>query len=408
MVDYLLTKDKAIETYQELLMEWDIQDESQLIKMFQYNQSEFIVGFEQLASHFSISKNFVLTYLQQIAIIQVDGRYIVQPINISSAQEDKNKIELLIRTTFKQIPIEYWVDGVQAFRFYQKFVQQIMSKTQARKFLEEVTLRITKRNKKSLAIKQIQMLHLVYHFSVRSRFTVKQAQLIQRKWSSGKWALTEKEKTMLSYILMQEAHRRMHDEVTLKHALYLIENDRLANVAVELILDYGHLLTTFKPDQDIYVKDYRSNYLEHTFYITIEVLDRQQKYEEIVGILKQFPIASCEALSLYLHTKEIDYLAQLEATMQRDIAYIVDQTHENIRKSIKRWQNLYLVEGTRENKIARQVSSHTCRLLKALFLTEQFSLFDKLMTAYNKYFFIEEDYLNLKKSIASKMQLIES
>lgn len=408
MVDYLLTKDKAIETFQDLLTEWDIQDESQLMKMFQFTQSEFIVGFEQLARQFSISKNFVLTYLQQIAIIQIDGRYIVQPIHISSAKEDERKLELLIRTTFKQIPIEFWVDGVQSFRFYQKFVPQIMSKTQARKVLEEVTLRITKRNKKSLAIKQIQMLHVVYHFSLKSRFTVKHAQLIQRKWGSGKWALTEKEKTMLAYILMQETARRMQDEMTLKHALFLIENDRLANFAVELILDYGHLLPPFKPDSNIYVKNFRANYLEYTFFLTIEVLDRLQRYEEIVGILKQFPIASCDALSLYLHTREIDNLVQLEATMQRDIAYIVDQSHKNIRKSLQKWNYIYTVEGTKEYKIARQISSHTCRLLKAIFMTEQYSLFDKLMTAYNKYFFFEDDYLHLKNFVSSKMELIEN
>ncbi|PKC51057.1 hypothetical protein RhiirA1_484644, partial [Rhizophagus irregularis] len=50
--------------------------------------------------------------------------------------------------------------------------------------------------------------------------------------------------------------------------------------------------------------------------------------------------------------------------------------------------------------IALMASKHICNLLKALFATEQYDLFDKLMEVYTKYLKVEQHFFELRDFVA--------
>ena len=74
--------------------------------------------------------------------------------------------------------------------------------------LHKLTLEIDYNNPKSFELKQLHLLNIVNHFVSGRRSLQRLAKCIDqftRNWSSGKFAITEKEQTLMYYLLFMRA-----------------------------------------------------------------------------------------------------------------------------------------------------------------------------------------------------------
>lgn len=98
-------------------------------------------------------------------------------------------------------------------------------------------------------------------------------------------------------------------------------------------------------------------------------------------------------------------LFKIEATVQRDIAYIVHNSPQYVWQSIEVWLQQYQNEESPYFEISEMTSKHLCNLLKALFATEQFELFEKLMEIYNKYLKVNSHFDDLKEFVSQYVKV---
>lgn len=284
-------------------------------------------------------------------------------------------------------------------------LQQLVTKNRAATILHQLIHRLEQNNGRSLQLKQLHLMDVVSHFTSGRRHFIKLKKRIAQvyeMWGEGKWALTEKEKTLLTYMLLNEAASRKDTDQVVLYGSFLIEDDRLNNHAVELMLEYSDALTLSKPQSHTLVKAYSDNYVEFVFYSIIHALVQKQQYMQVLTLLKEHEIASCTAINQYLNTPfEPDLLHKIEANVQQDIANIVHGSLQHIRHSLDIWLVNYKIKKSPYIKIAKMTSQHLCNILKTLWATEQFELFEKLMEIYKKYLFIEAHFKQLRSFVSS-------
>lgn len=123
-------------------------------------------------------------------------------------------------------------------------------------------------------------------------------------------------------------------------------------------------------------------------------------------LMKEYEIASCTSIYDFLNAKAFDkdLLLKIEATVQRDIAYIVDHSPQHVLQSIEKWLKQYKEIESPFYPIAKMTSQHVCNLLKALFATEQFELFEQLINIYIKYLILQEDFEDLRNFVSGFVQ----
>lgn len=312
----------------------------------------------------------------------------------------KKLYSIFMRVQLHQI--EQPVTLMQQFR---GTIQQLVTKNRAATILHQLINRLEQNNGRSLQLKQLHLMDVVSHFTSGRRHFMKLKKRIAQinaRWGEGKWALTDKEKTLLAYLLLSEAASRKDTDQVVLYGSFLIEDDRLNNHAVELMLEYSDALTQLKPQPHTLVKAYSDNYVEFVFYTVIHALVQKQQYNQVLALLKEHEIASCTAIYRYLNTPfEPDLLHKIEANVQQDIANIVHGSLQHIRHSLDIWLANYNNKKSPYIKIAKMTSKHLCNILKTLWATEQFELFEKLMEIYKKYLFIEAHFKQLRSFVAS-------
>ncbi len=313
-----------------------------------------------------------------------------------------------ISTIFKEISLVHISQPMLLMQHYKEQLMKFTGRNRVATTIHQLIQHIHQKNERSLKLKQLHLLNVMIHFTSGNRHFRKLKKLIRQVelgWCSGEWILTERERMLFAYILMKEAAVRKDAGHVIRHGLYLIDEDRLNNYAVEIILEYGHALHILKPQPMTLVKAYNTNYLEHAFYMIIQSLVQVEDFNQVIKLLTEHEIASCKAIYNYFNEPFDEHvLHKIEATVQQDIAFLIDESPRNIRKSIDSWREQYASPTSSYYSIAKMTSRHVCNLLKALFATEQYELFEKLMEVYKKYLLIEPHYKELRDFVASYVE----
>lgn len=393
-MDELLSLVEAKEKFRHILADWQIEQEEQVQKAFQFAQAELLVHYEQLFNHVASKQPFVLTYVSKVAVVPIGERYLVMPISRQSERAHLQRLEQRLRHLMERYE---W--RLSVYRFYVSFVCRLYAKKTAMQILSNVTKKMLKTNAKSLQLKQMHLLYIVYLFSVESSYVQREMKVFERRWR-----LNEKEQVLLHYIHMHLAARRKRWQKVKRQAELLLRDDLLASYAVELTVDFGELLPSYSTDADVFIKPFKNHYVAYTSYLYVMALSELQEDARIVQFLKKEPIASCTMLYTYFQTRNVDDLVRVEAVVQQNIGMLIDGHHSNVRASIQRWQEL----REQSNELIVTLSEHVCRLMKACFMTGELVVFEKLMTIYMKYFYVAHHFSRLKESLKSKMDLVST
>ncbi|MFO7315902.1 MAG: hypothetical protein C0P75_002555 [Bacilli bacterium] len=350
-----------------------------------------------------------ITKLNEIYLYKIGKKYFIHILYNHKIDFWRYLYAKKIYSVFLQAPLHTIQNPIDLIQQYKQFIQSFMTQNQLITTMNHFIQKIDYKNPRSHLLKEFHLLNISLHFMGGKRHYKKINKLIAeviRTWEAGEWALTEKEQTLLSYILAIDGAKHSDTEKTIAHGKYLITNDRLINHSIELLIDYGEILPNIKPEPESLVKRYDQNYLEQIFYIVIDALVKNEQYYDVLQLMKEYEIASCTSIYEFLNAKDFDrdLLLKIEAAVQRNIAYVVDQSHQHVKQSIEKWMQEYHHVDSPFHSIAQMTSKHVCNLLKTLFATEQFDLFEQLMSIFMKYLILQEDFMDLRDFVAGFVQ----
>ena len=210
----------------------------------------------------------------------------------------------------------------------------------------------------------------------------------------------EKQLVMATYKQFESAALQQDFSHLLQHGYYLLENDRLNNYAIEIMLEYPDVLPDIKPSPQSLVKNYQINYLEFVLYSMIDALVKQQHYDKAFVLIQTYKEASCEFIFEYVNDFGTDdEVYRLGAVVQQDIAYLVDGSPKFIRQSLAIWRTTYRDVASDYYDIADMTSKHLCNVMEVLFALEYFELLEYMVEVYKKYLFIDHYFEQLRCSI---------
>ncbi|MEK9196710.1 hypothetical protein ACH0B5_09350 [Ureibacillus sp. 179-F W5.1 NHS] len=315
-----------------------------------------------------------------------------------------------IYSIFIQTPLEDIQNPTQLLKQFKFLLEQFYTLNQSVIIMNQLISYIDNENIRSYQLKEFHLFNLIAHYNGGKRHFRKLNAMIEEiivNWGKGKWALSEKEYTLLIYIQAITAYKQSHVDKVIEYGKYLITKDRLINHAIELLLEYSDVLPNLKPEPSTLVKRYDKNYLEHIFFILIDALVQNKQFNEVIQLIQQHEMASCTSIYDYFNILDMrqEALFKIEATVQRDIAYIVHNSPQYVWQSIEVWLQQYQNEESPYFEISEMTSKHLCNLLKALFATEQFELFEKLMEIYNKYLKVNSHFDDLKEFVSQYVKV---
>ncbi|TSI08296.1 hypothetical protein [Lysinibacillus sp. BW-2-10] len=343
--------------------------------------------------------------LHKIYLYQIGKKFLLHTIYNKRNEFWNLLFTKKIYSVFLQAPLDSIQDATHLIQQFKIILQQHHTLNQSVVLTNELIQRVDHENIRSYQLKELHLFNLITHFNGGKRHYRKIKPLIEEifaSWGKGKWALSEKENTLLTYILAVNASKEKETEKVIEYGKYLINKDRLINHSIELLVEYSDVLPSLKPEPATLVKRYNKNYLEKIFYLLIEALIQKQQFHEVITLLKKYDIASCISIYEYFNAQHFDQdlLHRIEATVQRDIAYIVHNSPQYVLQSVEVWINNYQNEKSPYFEIARETSKHVCNLLKALFATEQYELFEKLMEVYKKYLKLDDHFEELRDFVS--------
>lgn len=380
--------------------------------LFQFLQLHGEVRFEQFIEFiFSkpINEPTTKTGLDQISVYKVNDRYLIQPIYSEHAKFWKIIYAKKIYSLFLQLPLQKMEHPVELMEILKRELQNVLSINRVATIIHKLVQQVDYENPRSYALKQLHLLNVRTHFTSGRRHFLKLRKCIhalQMTWSTGPFALNDKEHTLLGYMLFQEAVYKKGYESIIAHGMYLIEDERLNDHAIELVVEYEDVLSSMNPQPAALVKDYKANYLEHVFYVLIDTLVKVELFSQAFELIKNYELATCTALFELVHTSnEGKALHKIEATVQQDIALLVDGSAHIIRESIVTWQEEYLNKKGLYYAIAEMSSQHICNLLKVLFNEEQDALVEKLLSVYKKYLLIPSHLHQFRQFIEQRVTI---
>lgn len=385
--------------------------ESRLL-IFDYLLAKNSFGFNQLVEmvfgkESNIGKS--ISPLHKIFVYKVNRKYFVHVLYNQKNDFWNMLFAKKIYSLFLQTPIHTIQNPLDLIKILIRILKSLYTPNKVMIMFNELFREIDYQNPRSYFLKELHLINITLHFTSGKRHAQKVKKLVSevnQKWGTGKWALTEKEQTLLNYILALDAAQNHDTEKTIACGKFLIMNDRLINNAIELLLDYGEILPNIKPQPATLVKRYDQNYLEQIFYYLIDALVKNEQYFDCIRLLKDYEIASCSSIYEFLNSEvfDRDLLIKIEATVQRDIAYIVDQSPHHVYKSIEKWLSEYNVPSSSYYPISQMTSKHVSNLLKTFFATEHFELFEQMMEIYTKYLILPEDFEDLRNFVALFVQ----
>lgn len=380
--------------------------------LFSFLHTQGEVAIDQLLE-FIFSKpvpvSHVETGLEKIYVCKVNNLYFVQPIYWANEKYWKIIGAKKIYSLFLQVPLIKITKPVELMRHFKALLSGQLTANRIATIIHKLVKKIDYVNPKSDEVKQLHLLNVRTHFTSGRRHMLKLRKCIQvllENWSTGQFALNTKEQTLLGYMLFQEAVYKRDYRSILVQGMYLIEEERINNHAIELVVEYADVLSSMNPQPDTLVKDYRKNYLEQVFYELIDSVVKEEQFELGIKLLKNYELASCTTIFQLLHSDETEsVLHMIEATVQRDIALFVDGSPQNIRESIIIWQQQYLNKDSAYAyyHIAEMTSQHICNLLKILFWAEEDLLVEKLLAVYKKYLLIPHHFQYLRQFIERRV-----
>ena len=350
------------------------------------------------------------TGLEQLVVYKVGDRYFVQPIYSDQVGFWEYIAAKKMYALFLQQPLLAIERPLQMMRTFKGMLQAHLSKNRVATIIHKLVQHVDYENPKSYVLKQLHLFNIGVHFSSGRRHLKKLRKCIahvQKEWTQGAYALNDKEQTLLSYMLFQEAIVRHDHTAVIAHGLYLIEEERLSNHAIELVVEYEDVLQSMNPQPHALVKNYRENYLEHLFFVLLDTLVKEGQWHDAFTLVKCYELASCTAIfELLQQQNPTEQLHVIEATVQRDIAILVDGTPQMMRDSLMSWQTDHLQKNSVYYEIAMQTSQHMCNLLKILFNAEQDLLVEKLLAVYKKYMLIPAHFENLRQFIEQRTAIL--
>lgn len=347
--------------------------------------------------------------IQYLAVYKIANQWLIHPIWRQDSDFWCQLHAKKLYSLFMQVDIAYIQSPALLILQLQKALASIsMSKNRIATIIHQIIDNITKSNELSYELKMLHLSDVIIHFTSGSKHFQKLRKRIAKletMWLEGEWALTEKERTLLAYILFEEAVSRKDAEQILVHGLFLIEEDRLNNHIVELMVEYNEVLKIIPPQPETIVKAYNKNCGEFIFYYVIEALVKTQQFDRVISLLNDYEIASCTEIYQYINkVQDEDLLHKIEASVQRGIACIVDGSTQHVRQSLVKWQESYLMKRGPYAEIVVMTSKHVCHILKSLWATEQLELFERLIEIYRKYLFVPAHFQQLRAFVAATVR----
>lgn len=381
-------------------------------QLFTFLHTQGEVEFEQLIEFIfakSIRTLRPQTGLNKIYVYQANNHFFVQPIYCEHEKFWQVIGAKKIYSVFLQLPLKKISRPAELMATFKALLAEQLTVNRVATIVHKLVQKIDFENPKSDELKQLHLLNVRTHFTSGRRHMLKLRKCIhtlQQNWSTGQFALNNKEYTLLGYMLFQEAVFKKDYRNILMQGMYLIEEERLNNHAIELVVEYTDVLSSMNPQPYALVKHYRNNYLEHVFFELIDSVVKEEKFEQGIELLKNYELATCTAIFELLQSADYeDILHKIEATVQRDIAILVDGSIHKVRESLATWQSEYLDARSPYHAIAMMTSQHICNLLKILFNAEEDNLVEKLLAVYKKYLLVPAHFHNLRQFIEHRVMV---
>lgn len=272
--------------------------------------------------------------------------------------------------------------------------------------LDKCITHVDKNKSSCLAKKQLRLYQIVTHYCLSEGDYHRVKDFItsfEAEWRYSMYALTEKEKVLIAYILFHIANREQQSEKVIYYGEYLLEDERLNNYAIEILLEYKDLLPNRKPTPPAIIKSYQLNYLENLYAVLLDHYVKATRYEDGLLLLKEHVLASNKKINTSLVQKNYssEQLIAIEAYVQQDIALQVNNSLQHIGLSVEEWRQNYRQPDVPYYIVAQSASLHMLNILRVLFVTEQFELFEKLMEIYKKYLLIDDHFEKLRVFISA-------
>jgi len=275
-----------------------------------------------------------------------------------------------------------------------------------KKTLDKCITYVDNRNSTCLAKKQLHLYQIVTHYRLSEgdyRCVKALITSFEADWRYSMYALTEKEKVLIAYLLFHIAHQEQSAESVIQYGEYLLEDERLNNYAIEILLEYKELLPNRKPTPPAIIKNYDLNFLENLYAVLLDHYVRMERYQEGLLLLKEHVLASNKKIHATLVQKNYsnEQFIAIEASVQQDIALHVNNSLQHIGLSVEEWRQRYHHPDTSYYLVAQSASLHMLNILKVLFVTEQYEVFEKLMEIYKKYLLIDDHFEKLRVFVSA-------
>ena len=351
------------------------------------------------------------TALQTMFLYKIEDKYIVHIIYEEDVQFwhwlfVKKVYSLLIHKPLEQLTFIHEImrhfeySAQQSYTHGHNFVQSY------KKNLDKCITYVDNNKPSCLAKKQLQLYQIVVHYMWAENDFRHVKELIVSfaiEWRYSMYTLTEKEKVLIAYILLNAAHQEQRAEDVIRYGEYLLDDERLNNYAIEIMLEYKELLPNIKPTPQAVVKNYTTNYLEKLYAMLLQNYVQIGNYAQGLKLLKeQALVSSKEIHAALVHKKYNDeQFVAIESAIQKDIAMQVNNSLQQIGVSLEEWRKHYRNPEAAYYSTAQSSSLNMMNILKVLFVTEHYELFEKLMEMYKKYLLVDEHFEEMRLFISA-------
>ncbi len=329
------------------------------------------------------------TGLTEIVLLKIQDKYLIQPIFSDNAAFYRLLIVKKMCSILTFCPLEHIEQPTAFMQLYKQYLSYHCTKNRIAMIIHQHVLQLDYESKKSFELKQLHIFNIINHY-VSGRRSLKRLHKCIEQFTShfafGQYSVTDKEQTLFYYLLFMRAITLNLHEHKVIYAKALLENERLSEHAVEVFFEFGEALNVARPIPESIVKYYPHYYIEHVMYLIVQTFVEQEMYNDSFDVLKQYEMASCTAIYNVLNGDQtIEGLAKIDATVQRDIAQVLQLPPQKMMEAIQRWHELYRIPKTQYNEIARYTVRHLMHILKTLFVVEQLDCFEKILDVYKKY-----------------------
>ena len=351
------------------------------------------------------------TKLQTVFLYKIEHEYIVHMIYEEDVQFwhwlfAKKVYSLLIHKPLEQLTFVHEIMRHFEYSAQQSYAHVHNFAHNYKGNLDKCITYVDNNNPSCLAKKQVQLYQIVVHYMWTENDFRPVRELIasfEIEWRYSMYALTEKEKVLIAYILLNAAHQEQQQEDVIRHGEYLLDDERLNNYAIEIMLEYKELLPNIKPTPQAIVKNYATNYLEKLYAMLLQNYVQTGNYAKGLKLLKEQALVSSKKIheALVQQKYNDEQFIAIESAIQKDIAMQVNNSLQQIGASLEEWRQHYRDPKATYYGAAQSSSLNMMNILKVLFVTEQYELFEKLMEMYKKYLLVDEHFEEMRLFISA-------